>query len=119
MVVGLVTGTVVDGTVVVEVVVEVVDEVIDSHNDRLLIVRCPGAQQVSVEYWRNVKMSPSSTGTESEPVALFCCVSKVYTPLMPYCGGSYTQPSLVWYAQVKSIVSTSAGIVVSIFTQCA
>ena len=33
------TGTVVDGTVVVEVVVEVVDEVIDAHNDRLLIVR--------------------------------------------------------------------------------
>jgi hypothetical protein len=33
-----VTGTVVDGTVVVEVVVDVVDEVIDAHNDRLLIV---------------------------------------------------------------------------------
>ena len=43
-------GTVDGGTVVVEVVVVVVDEVIDSHNDRLLIVRCPGAQQVSVEY---------------------------------------------------------------------
>ena len=43
MVVGLVTGTVVTGTVeVVVVVVEVVDVVIDSHNDRLLIVRCPG-----------------------------------------------------------------------------
>jgi hypothetical protein len=54
-----VTGTVVDGTVVVEVVVVVVDEVIDAHNDRLLIVRCPGWQQVSIEYWRNVKMSPS------------------------------------------------------------
>ena len=63
--------------------------------------------------------SPSLTGTDSSPVALFCCVSKVYTPLMPYCGGSYTQPSLVWYAQVKSIVSTSAGIVVSILTQFA
>ena len=36
-------GTVDGGTVVVEVVVvDVVDEVIDSHNDRLLIVRCPG-----------------------------------------------------------------------------
>ena len=33
------TGTVVDGTVVVEVVVVVVDEVIDAHRDRLLIVR--------------------------------------------------------------------------------
>ena len=44
------TGTVVDGTVVVEVVVVVVDEVIDSHNDRLLIVRYPGWQQVSIEY---------------------------------------------------------------------
>ena len=43
-------GTVDGGTVVVEVVVVVVDEVIDSHNDRLLIVRCPGAQQVSIEY---------------------------------------------------------------------
>jgi hypothetical protein len=43
----------------------------------------------------------------------------VYVPLIPYCGGSYTQPSVVWYAQSKSIVSTSAGIVVSIFTQCA
>lgn len=64
-------------------------------------------------------MSPSLTGTESEPVALFCCVSKVYTPLIPYCGGSYTQPSLVWYVQVKSIVSTLAGIVVSIFIQFA
>ena len=41
MVVGLVTGTVVSGTVevVVVVVVDVVDVVIDSHNDRLLIVR--------------------------------------------------------------------------------
>ena len=44
------TGTVDGGTVVVVVVVVVVDEVIDTHNDRLLIVRCPGAQQVSVEY---------------------------------------------------------------------
>ena len=112
-------GTVVSGTVevVVVVVVDVVDVVIDTHNDRLLIVRCPGAQQVSIEYCRNVKMSPSLTGTESEPVALFCCVSMVYTPLMPYCGGSYHAPSLVWYAQVKSIVSTFAGIVVSILTQ--
>jgi hypothetical protein len=41
VVVGLVTGTVVSGTVevVVVVVVDVVDVVIDSHNDRLLIVR--------------------------------------------------------------------------------
>jgi hypothetical protein len=38
---------------------------------------------------------------------------------MPYCGGSYTQPSVVWYDHSKSIVSTSAGIVVSIFTQWA
>ena len=93
----MVTGTVVSGTVevVVVVVVDVVDVVIDAHNDRLLIVRCPGAQQVSIEYWRNVKMSPSFTGTDLVPVALFCCVSKVYTPLMPYCGGSYTQPSVV------------------------
>jgi hypothetical protein len=90
-----VAGTVDGGTVVVEVVVDVVDEVIDSHNDRLLIVRYPGWQQESIEYWRNVKISPSLTGTDSSPVALFCCVSKVYTPLMPYCGGSYTQPSLV------------------------
>jgi hypothetical protein len=47
-----VTGTVVSGTVevVVVVVVDVVDVVIDSHNDRLLIVRLPGAQQVSIEY---------------------------------------------------------------------
>jgi hypothetical protein len=47
-----VTGTVVDGTVevVVVVVVDVVDVVIDAHNDRLLIERCPGAQQVSIEY---------------------------------------------------------------------
>ncbi len=46
------TGTVVDGAVevVVVVVVDVVDVVIDAHNDRLLIVRCPGEQQVSVEY---------------------------------------------------------------------
>ena len=43
-------GTVDGGTVVVVVVVVVVDEVIDTHRDRLLIVRCPGAQQVSVEY---------------------------------------------------------------------
>lgn len=37
-------GTVVSGTVVVEVVVvvDVVDVVVNSHNDRLLIVRCPG-----------------------------------------------------------------------------
>ena len=82
------TGTVVSGTVVVEVVVVVVDEVIDSHRDRLLIVRYPGWQHESVEYCRNVKMSPSWTGTDSSPVALFSCVSKVYTPLMPYCGGS-------------------------------
>ena len=95
VVVGTVAGTVDGGTVVVEVVVDVVDEVIDSHNDRLLIVRYPGWQQESIEYWRNVKISPSLTGTDSSPVALFCCVSKVYTPLMPYCGGSYTQPSLV------------------------
>ncbi len=55
------TGTVVSGTVevVVVVVVDVVDVVIDAHNDRLLIVRYPGWQQVSVEYCRNVKMSPS------------------------------------------------------------
>ena len=53
-------GTVDGGTVVVVVVVvEVVDVVIDAHNDRLLIVRCPGEQQVSIEYCRNVKMSPS------------------------------------------------------------
>ena len=46
------TGTVVSGTVevVVVVVVDVVDVVIDAHNDRLLIVRCPGEQQVSIEY---------------------------------------------------------------------
>ena len=42
--------TVDGGTVVVEVVVVVVDEVIDTHNDRLLIVRCPGAQHESNEY---------------------------------------------------------------------
>jgi hypothetical protein len=90
-----VAGTVVDGTVVVEVVVDVVDEVIDSHKDRLLIVRYPGWQQESIEYWRNVNTSPSLTGTDSSPVALFCCVIKVYAPLTAYCGGSYTQPSLV------------------------
>lgn len=44
------TGTVDGGTVVVEVVVVVVDEVIYAHNDRLLIVRCPGWQQESNEY---------------------------------------------------------------------
>jgi len=39
-----VTGTVVSGTVevAVVVVVDVVDVVVNSHNDRLLIVRCPG-----------------------------------------------------------------------------
>ena len=74
---------------------------------------------MSIEYCRNVNTSPSFTGTDSEPVALFCCVIKVYTSLMPYCGGSYTHPSVVWYDQVKSIVSTSAGIVASIFTQLA
>jgi hypothetical protein len=95
VVVGTVAGTVVDGTVVVLVVVDVVDVVIDSHRDRLLIERIPGEQQVSIEYCRNENKSPSSTGTDSEPVALFCCVSKVYVPLTPYCGGSYTQPSLV------------------------
>ena len=88
-------GTVVSGTVVVVVVVDVVDEVIDSHNERLLIVRLPGWQHVSIEYWRKVNTSPSDTGTDIEPVELFCCVSKVYAPLMPYCGGSYHQPSLV------------------------
>jgi hypothetical protein len=95
VVVGTVAGTVVDGTVVVLVVVDVVDVVIDSHRDRLLIERIPGEQQVSVEYCRNENKSPSSTGTDSEPVALFCCVINVYTPLIPYCGGSYTQPSVV------------------------
>jgi hypothetical protein len=74
---------------------------------------------VSTEYCLNVKMSPSLTGTDSEPVELFCCVSRVYAPFTAYCGGSYHQPSLVWYAQVKSTVSTSAGIVVSIFIQLA
>ena len=56
--------------VVVEVVVVVVSEAVQS--DKLLIVKCPGAQQVSVEYCLKVKTSPSTTGTESEPVALFC-----------------------------------------------
>lgn len=88
VVVGTVAGTVVDGTVVVLVVVDVVDVVIDSHKDRLAIVRWPGWQHESVEYWRNANTSPSCTGTDSSPVALFCCVSRVYTPLMPYCGGS-------------------------------
>jgi len=41
----------------------------------------------------------------------------LYTPFTAYCGGSYHAPSLVWYAQVKSIVSTLVGIVVSILTQ--
>ena len=46
---------VVDSTVVVtaSVVVDtsvVVVVAVNSHNDRLLIVRCPGAQQVSIEY---------------------------------------------------------------------
>jgi len=50
VVTGSVTGTVSVGTVEVVVVVELVDVVIDAHNDRLLIVRCPGAQQVSIEY---------------------------------------------------------------------
>jgi len=61
VVVGTVAGTVVSGTVevVVVVVVDVVDVVIDAHNDRLLIVRYPGWQHESVEYCRNVKMSPS------------------------------------------------------------
>jgi hypothetical protein len=56
---------VVDTSVVVVVAV-------NSHNDRLLIVRCPGEQQVSVEYWRNVNTSPSFTGTDLVPVAVFC-----------------------------------------------
>jgi hypothetical protein len=91
-----VAGTVVDVTVeVVVVVVDVVDVVIDSHRDKLLIVRIPGEQHVSMEYCRNVNTSPSWTGTDLDPVALFCCVSKVYAPLIPYCGGSYTQPSVV------------------------
>jgi hypothetical protein len=67
-----VAGTVVSGTVVVVVVVDVVDVVVNSHRDRLLIVRWPGWQHVSVEYCRKEKMSPSSTGTEREPEALFC-----------------------------------------------
>ena len=69
------TGTVVDGTVVVEVVVVVVDEVVDAHNDRLLIVRFPGAQQVSNEYCRNVNTSPSDTGTDIVP--FWVCVHKL------------------------------------------
>jgi hypothetical protein len=48
-----VTGTVVDGTVVVEVVVVVVDEVVDTHspkpNVNPVIVRLPGWQHESVE----------------------------------------------------------------------
>ena len=56
--------------VVVEVVVVVVAEAVQS--DKLLIVKCPGAQQVSVEYCLKVKISPSTTGIDSEPVALFC-----------------------------------------------
>ena len=62
-------------------------------------------------------MSPALTGTDLVPVALFAFVSWMYIPLTAYCGGSYHAPSLVLYAQVKSTVSTLAGIVVSIFTQ--
>jgi hypothetical protein len=72
VVVRTVAGTVVSGTVVVVVVVDVVDVVVNSHRDRLLIVRWPGWQHVSIEYCRKEKMSPSSTGTEREPEALFC-----------------------------------------------
>ncbi len=59
------TGTVVDGTVVVEVVVVVVDEVVDTHspkpNVRPVIVRLPGWQHESVEYCWNANTSPGST----------------------------------------------------------
>jgi hypothetical protein len=72
VVVRAVAGTVVSGTVVVVVVVDVVDVVVNSHRDRLLIVRIPGWQHVSIEYCRKENMSPSSTGTEREPEALFC-----------------------------------------------
>jgi hypothetical protein len=69
-----VTGTVVDGTVVVEVVVVVVDEVVDTHspkpNVRLVTVNTPGWQHESVEYCRNANTSPASTVTSPEPVAL-------------------------------------------------
>jgi hypothetical protein len=47
----VVTATVVVDTSVVVVDTSVVVVVaVNSHNDRLLIVRCPGEQQVSVEY---------------------------------------------------------------------
>ena len=59
------TGTVVDGTVVVEVVVVVVDEVVDTHSPKPnvspVIVRLPGWQHESVEYCWNAKVSPTST----------------------------------------------------------
>jgi hypothetical protein len=63
--VDVVWGTEEEVDVVVELVVVVVVElvVVDStrpfHKDKLLIVRCPGWQQESVEYCRNVNMSPS------------------------------------------------------------
>lgn len=63
--------------------------------------------------------SPSLTLIDPEPDALFWFVSCVYTPFTPICGGSKYAPSLVWYDHKKSIVSTSAGIVVSILTQFA
>jgi hypothetical protein len=57
---------------VVVVVVEVVEEVVVSgaavHSDKLLMVKFPGWQQVSVEYWRNVNTSPSCTGTDFVPL---------------------------------------------------
>ena len=69
------TGTVVDGTVVVEVVVVVVDEVVDTHspkpNVNPVIVRFPGWQHESVENCLNANTSPGSTGISSDPVALF------------------------------------------------
>jgi hypothetical protein len=94
-----VTGTVVDGTVVVEVVVVVVDEVVDTHspkpNVRPVIVRLPGWQHESVEYCWNANTSPGSTSTSPDPVALFSFVSFVTTPLRMICGGSYQDPSFV------------------------
>jgi hypothetical protein len=69
-----VTGTVVDGTVVVEVVGVVVDEVEDAHspkpNVRLVMVSRPGWQHESVEYCRNANTSPASTAISPDPVAL-------------------------------------------------
>ena len=60
-----------EGVVVLEE--EVVGVAVQS--DKLLIVKCPGAQQVSVEYCLKVKTSPTTTGIESEPVALFSTVN--------------------------------------------